>query len=139
MGDFVLFYKAPRKKSNPRWRGPAAILDIDEFGAALKFQSQTFKVARHCVQRKLDKKDLPQGSAAGDSQLNIGWVMSKPLVRPSQDGEPWELAPLSEESSKAARKTLERETQSTDSTREAPVEDATEVSEQPPRPEIRFP
>ena len=139
VGDSVLFYKAPQKKSNPRRRGPATILDIDESGVALKFQSQTFKVARYCVRRKLDEKDLPQGSAAGDSQLNIDWEMSKPLVRPSQDGEPWELDPLLEESSEAARKTLGRETQSTDLTKEAPVEDTTEVSEQPPRPEDPVP
>ena len=46
VGGSVLFNKAPRKKSNPRRRGPATILDIDESGVALKFQSQTFKVAR---------------------------------------------------------------------------------------------
>ena len=57
VGDSVLFYKAPHKKGNPRWRGPAAILDIDESGVALKFQSQTFKVARYCVRRKLEEKD----------------------------------------------------------------------------------
>ena len=32
VGDTVLFYKAPQRKSNPRWRGPAAILEIDESG-----------------------------------------------------------------------------------------------------------
>ena len=46
VGDEVLFYKASQKKSNPRWRGPAKILDIDESGVVLKFQSQSFKVAR---------------------------------------------------------------------------------------------
>ena len=99
MGDSVLFYKAPQKKSNPGRPGPAAILDIDESGVVLKFQSQTFKVARYCVRRKLDEKDLPQGSAAGDSHLIFFWEMSKPLVLPSKDGDQWELAPTSQESS----------------------------------------
>ena len=71
VGDSVLFYKAPHKKSNPRWGGPAAILEINESGAVLKFQSQTRKVAQYCVRRKLEEKDLPQGSAAGDNQLNF--------------------------------------------------------------------
>ena len=134
-----MFYKAPQKKSNPRWWGPAAILDIDESGVVLKFQSQTFKVARYCVRRKLEEKDLPQGSAAGDSQLHIDWEMPKPLVLPSQGGEPWELAPTSEESSEGAPKPLARETLSTDSTKEAPVEDTTEASERPPRPDDPVP
>ena len=86
VGDSVLFYNASQKKGNPRRRGPATVPDIDESGAVLKFQSQTFKVARYCVRRKLEEKDLPQGSAAGDSQLNIEWGMSTPLVLPSQDG-----------------------------------------------------
>ena len=87
----------------------------------------------------MDEKDLPQGSAAGDSPLNIDWEMSKPSVLPSQNGEQWELAPTSEESSEVARKTLGHETQSTDSTKEEAVEDTTEVSEQPPRPEAPAP
>ena len=49
VGDGVLFYKAPQKTSSPRWRGPATILDIDESGVVLKFQSQSFKAARYCV------------------------------------------------------------------------------------------
>ena len=54
MGDTVLFYKSPHRKSHPRWRGPAKILDIDETGVTVKFQSQSFKVALFCVRRKLD-------------------------------------------------------------------------------------
>ena len=49
IGDSVLFYKAPHRKSHPRWRGPATILDIDETGVLVKYQSQFFKVARYCV------------------------------------------------------------------------------------------
>ena len=96
VGDEVLFYKAPQKKSNPRWRGPATILDIDESGVVLKFQSQSFKVARYCVRRKVEEKDLPQCSAAGDPPLPIDWEMSETLVLPAQEGEPWELAPTLE-------------------------------------------
>ena len=46
VGDSVLFYKAPHRKSHPRWRGPAVVLDIDDTGALVKYQTQTFKVAR---------------------------------------------------------------------------------------------
>ena len=53
VGDEVLFYKAPTKKSIPRWRGPAKVLLIDESGVTLSFQGLTFKVARHCVRRKV--------------------------------------------------------------------------------------
>ena len=46
IGDTVLLYKGRSKKSIPRWRGPALILDIDETGATAELQSRTFKVAR---------------------------------------------------------------------------------------------
>ena len=46
VGDTALFYKAPHRKSHPRWRGPALILDIDETGVTVKYQTQSFKVAR---------------------------------------------------------------------------------------------
>ena len=55
VGESGCFYKAPRKKSNPRWRSPAALPDIDESGATLKFQPQSCKVARFCVRRKSEE------------------------------------------------------------------------------------
>ena len=85
VGDLVPVYKAPQPKSNPRWRGPAAILDIDESGATLEFQSQYSKVTRYCVRRKVEEKDLPQGPAACDNPMKIGWDMSQPLfARPPE-------------------------------------------------------
>ena len=45
----------------------------------------------------MEAKDLPQGSAAGDLPLPIDWEMSKPLVLPTREGKPWELASSSEE------------------------------------------
>ena len=36
----------------------AKILDIDDTGATVKFQSQTFKVTRYCLRKKLDEKDV---------------------------------------------------------------------------------
>ena len=57
IGDTAPFYEAIHRKSTPRWRGPAKTLDIDEPGATVEFQSQTFKVARHCV-RKKDEEDV---------------------------------------------------------------------------------
>ena len=153
VGGVVLFYKAPQKKSNPRWRGPAAILDIDESGVVLKFQSQTFKVARYCVRRKVAEKDLPQSSSAGEPSLPINWEMSNPLVLPSQDGEPWELAPSGDALLDDVEKPQERETLSTASpkaTSEEPpscivdkdsrdLEPVDPVSDTPPRPEAPVP
>ena len=52
IGDTVLFYKARRKESAPRRRGPALISDIYDTGATVEFQLQTFKVARFCVREK---------------------------------------------------------------------------------------
>ena len=45
IGDTVLCYKTQKKKSAPRRRGPALILDIDETGVTVKFQSQLCKAA----------------------------------------------------------------------------------------------
>ena len=53
VGDIVLFYKTPNRRSSPRWRGPAKVLEIGEAGVTVHFQSQTFKVARCCVRRRV--------------------------------------------------------------------------------------
>ena len=53
VGDEVLFYEAPPRQSAPRWRGRAKVLPLDESGATLSFQGQTFKAARHCVRKKV--------------------------------------------------------------------------------------
>ena len=53
VGNEVLHYKAPARKSGPRWRGPAKVPLMDDSGVALSFQGQTFKVARHCVRKKV--------------------------------------------------------------------------------------
>ena len=53
VGDEVLFYEAPSRKSAPRWRGPAKALLLDESGAILSFRGQTSQVARHCVRKKV--------------------------------------------------------------------------------------
>ena len=58
VGDMVLFYKATTKKSSPRWRGPAKVLAIDESGVTVYFQSQTFKVARFCVRRRVKESEV---------------------------------------------------------------------------------
>ena len=51
IGDAALFYSAAKKKSTPRWRVPALILDFGETGVTVNFQSQTFKAARFCCVR----------------------------------------------------------------------------------------
>ena len=52
IGDAVLFYKARSKKSAPRRRGPALILDIDDACVTAEFQSHIFGVARFCVRKR---------------------------------------------------------------------------------------
>ena len=42
VGDAVLCPKAPHRRSQQRWRGPALILDIDETGVMVKYQTQSF-------------------------------------------------------------------------------------------------
>ena len=61
----ALPYTAQRKKGGPRWRGPALISDVDETGAAAKFQSQTQKVARFCVRERVEAGDV------GDAGLDL--------------------------------------------------------------------
>lgn len=45
IGGSVLFSKAQNPKSQPTWREPACILDIDSTGATARYQSQIFNVA----------------------------------------------------------------------------------------------
>ena len=137
-GGSVL-YKAAHKKSNPRWRGPATRLDIDESGAVLKFRPQTFEVARCCVRRKFEGKGLPQGSAAGENQSNCDWEMSQPFVLPTPQGDSLGGALAPEESSVDTPISKERETQSTASPKLRPVEVSTKASELIPRPDDPVP
>ena len=68
IGDSALCYKAVNRKSTPRWRGPAKILDINETGVTSKFQSRTFKDARYCVGKKEETTDAEEvdGNPASD-------------------------------------------------------------------------
>ena len=68
VGDEVLFYKAPPRKSAPRWRGPAKVLFMDDSGATLSFQGLTFKVARHCVRKKV--RALAEAGASCDEAFD---------------------------------------------------------------------
>ena len=58
IGGAELFHKAVNRKGAPRWRGPAKILDIDDAGVTVKFQSQTFEEAQYCVREKVEGKDV---------------------------------------------------------------------------------
>ena len=62
IGDAAIFFEATNRKIKPRWRGPERILDIDETGATVKFQSQTSKVARFCVRKKVEEKDVEEAA-----------------------------------------------------------------------------
>ena len=56
LGDTALFCRAQRKKSAPRWRGPAFISDIDETGVTVKFQSQTSRCRGSAKEKKGRRK-----------------------------------------------------------------------------------
>ena len=58
VGDSALFFKTVSRKSATRWRGPAVISEIDEAGVTVKFRRLTFKVARNCVRRKAEPKNV---------------------------------------------------------------------------------
>ena len=51
------------RKSAPTWRGPAAVLDIDEKGVAADFRAKTSRVARYCARKRADSKN------AGEAEL----------------------------------------------------------------------
>ena len=76
VGDSVVSYKASNSKGSPRRRGPAKILDVDDAGVTVKFQSQTFKVARHCVRGRLDAQDAG-GRIPATTYLRRNWEASK--------------------------------------------------------------
>ena len=60
IGDTALSYMAQKKKCTPRRRGPVLILDIDEAGVTVKFQPQISEVARLCVGKRGEKKDVEE-------------------------------------------------------------------------------
>ena len=116
-------------KSNPRRRGPAAILDIDESVATLKFQSQTFKVARYCVRRKVEEKDLPQGPAECDNPMNLGWDMPQPLFAPPSQPDPLATEAAPSDSHSAALSVDGAEKPLEEATGEAGVSDFAEIQD----------
>ena len=64
IGGASLSRKTVNKKSAPRKRGPALILDIGETGATVEFRPQTFKAARFCVREEVEARDV------GDAELD---------------------------------------------------------------------
>ena len=59
----------------PRWRGPAAILEVGDTGATATFQSQTDNVARSCVRRQVGPKvagGVNRNPASGNSDTLDG-------------------------------------------------------------------
>ena len=65
VGDEVLSYEAPPRKSAPRWRGPAKVWPLGESGAVLSFQGRACKVARHCVRKKVRTSVESEASCEG--------------------------------------------------------------------------
>ena len=90
VGDMVLFYKAQNKKSLPRRRGPAKVIEMDESGVTASFQSQPFKVARNCVRRRLKDSDLQEGDKPALTMLHdrgLGSVGGDMGLTPFLDGD----------------------------------------------------
>ena len=72
MAGSALSYKAVNRKSARRRPGPAKILAADETGATVKFQSHTRKVARYCVEKKVEAEDVESvewDSASAQSRM----------------------------------------------------------------------
>ena len=76
---------------------------------------------------------MPQCPVVRDLSLPIDWDMSKPPVLPSQDGEPWGLAPSSDEPSEDVEKPREQENLSTDSPKASTGENSVGNSDPSPR------
>ena len=60
IGDSVLLHRAANRESTPRRSGPALIPDTDKTGATVKLQGQTCKVARCCVHKRIEEKDVSE-------------------------------------------------------------------------------
>ena len=58
IGDTAPYQKSMNRKIALRRRPLVRILDIDETGVAVKFQSRTFEVARFCLRRTVEEKDV---------------------------------------------------------------------------------
>ena len=89
-GDSALFYKAQSRKSSPRWRGHAKILDIFDTGVTVSLQSQTFKVARYCVRKRQKETDATDKKWRNSLHRGCPWVglltSSIGLAPPLSDG-----------------------------------------------------
>ena len=58
ISESALFYKTNNRKSMSKCAGTARIQESGETGVTVRYQSQTFKVARYCVRKKVDEKEL---------------------------------------------------------------------------------
>ena len=65
VGDSAQLHKSASRESAPKWRGPAAVLDISEVpglnamgGFTAKFQSRTFKVVCYSVSERIDPREV---------------------------------------------------------------------------------
>ena len=74
VGGMLLLYKAQNRKSSPRWRGPTEVLDIDETGATVSFQSQNFKAARYCVRKQMKDSEVTESCGKFFSAPGYPWM-----------------------------------------------------------------
>ena len=74
----MLHYKAQSRRSSPLWGGPAKILEIDETGVTVSFRTQTFKVARYSVRKRVNETGVTDEKWKNSLQRGGPWMDSLP-------------------------------------------------------------
>ena len=73
VGDSAIFHKRISRQRDPRRRGAACILGIYEKRLTNKFRSQSFKVARDCVRKRMaTSPDTPVVGQSAQEVLHVG-------------------------------------------------------------------
>ena len=73
-GDMALFFNAQNRKSSPRRRGRAKVLEIGETGVTVSFQSQNFKVARYRVRKRIENSEFAERDGKLPPTAGYPWV-----------------------------------------------------------------
>ena len=74
VGDMVLFYENPNRKGLPRWKGPAKVLELDETGVTVSFESKIFKVTRFCIRRRVPEPDIIDQDGHAPRPTKESWI-----------------------------------------------------------------
>ena len=77
-GGPVLFPKTQNRKSFPRMRGPAKILDIGETGGTATFRSQTSEIFRYCARERLGEAAVHEDGRQNAAKTGGLWMSHTP-------------------------------------------------------------